>query len=1172
MQIRFLVGPAGSGKTHRCLEEIRRRLLNPADSADLILLAPRQSTFQLERQILEAAGIPGYTRLQILSFERLAHATFQWRGLSRPALLEEEGRVMVLRSLLARHRQQLQLFRASARLTGFAQQLSLVLRELQRAQMPPALLRSLAAKVEPEGGLRHKLEDLAVLAELYDQWLARHQLQDADSLLDTAAKALREPAVTATKEPPPPAGGRCLWVDGFAEFSLQEVNFLAAVAPHCDEVTLTFCLEDQPKQKVSWLSSWSLASENHRRCQQMLSAVPGARLTRLCLPRQGGQTRFKASPVLRHLEEFWDAPEPWVESRADGLARPLAMAEEGEAARKRSLRVVACGDLEGEVVEAAREILRFVRAGGRYRETAVLMRDLERYQGLIRRVFAHYEIPCFLDRREAVAHHPLAELTRNALRTVAYDWQNEDWFAALKTGLLAAEREAIDWLENEALARGWQGKAWLKPIEVAGDIALAEKAEGLRLALVKPFQRLGLSLAAAGNRPSGVQLAAALRQLWGDLQVEQTLAEWALREDLAPGQSLPKAVHATVWEQMNNWLENLELAFSAESLPLRDWLPIVDAGLATLTVGVIPPVLDQVLVGTLDRLRNPDVRLGILLGLNEGVFPAAPAAPALLTESDRQELAKWHAGLGGTVRHHQARERYLAYIACTRPRERLVLTHAQSDSEGAPLNPSAVLSHLRRLFPDLEIERGADVLSWEKFEHAVELLVPLLRLSRRTAGAQAAPEPASSPGAAGPPAPLAWRALAESPAMAGLLSPLERLHETGTECRLSPGMAERLYGPVLRTSVSRMEQFAACPFKFFVHSGLRAEERLRFELDVREKGSFLHDLLALFHNQLRAENRRWRDLTPAEARARLGALAESLFQTYREGLLQVDGETQFAARLLTESLQDFIEVLVGWMRAQYQFDPVAVELPFGQGGEAPPWRLELGNGRCVDLYGRIDRVDLAGEGDGPGAYCVVVDYKSGQKKLDPVLLEHGLQLQLLAYLGVLRHWSNPQATFGVEKLIPAGVFYVNLRGRYPARKSRVESLSDPDQARREAYRHTGRFDLRVLRLLDSRADATRGDQFNYRLTKSGAVHRGCREPMEAAAFARLLDSIEDHLRSMGQSIFAGVVDVAPFRKGSVTACDHCQYQGICRIDPWIHPFRVLRQSDPGDGEAEEAAN
>ena len=68
-----------------------------------------------------------------------------------------------------------------------------------------------------------------------------------------------------------------------------------------------------------------------------------------------------------------------------------------------------------------------------------------------------------------------------------------------------------------------------------------------------------------------------------------------------------------------------------------------------------------------------------------------------------------------------------------------------------------------------------------------------------------------------------------------------------------------------------MEQFAACPFKFFVHSGLRAEERKRFELDVREQGTFQHDSLALFHQQLRAENRRWRKFdTPAEARERMG--------------------------------------------------------------------------------------------------------------------------------------------------------------------------------------------------------------------------------------------------------------------------------------------------------------
>ena len=50
MRARFLLGPAGSGKTYRCLAEIRARLLEDPLGPPLILLAPRQATYQLELQ------------------------------------------------------------------------------------------------------------------------------------------------------------------------------------------------------------------------------------------------------------------------------------------------------------------------------------------------------------------------------------------------------------------------------------------------------------------------------------------------------------------------------------------------------------------------------------------------------------------------------------------------------------------------------------------------------------------------------------------------------------------------------------------------------------------------------------------------------------------------------------------------------------------------------------------------------------------------------------------------------------------------------------------------------------------------------------------------------------------------------------------------------------------
>src|SRR5213079_1268478 len=123
------------------------------------------------------------------------------------------------------------------------------------------------------------------------------------------------------------------------------------------------------------------------------------------------------------------------------------------------LRLAVCADPEAEATLAAREILGFVRTGGRFRDAAVLVRRLDGYHDVVRRVFLRYGIPFFLDRREPVAHHPLAELTRAALRTIVFNWRRQDWFCALKSGLVPASQSEIDRLENEALARGWEGTA-----------------------------------------------------------------------------------------------------------------------------------------------------------------------------------------------------------------------------------------------------------------------------------------------------------------------------------------------------------------------------------------------------------------------------------------------------------------------------------------------------------------------------------------------------------------------------------------------------------------------------------------------------------------------------------------------------------------------------------------
>ena len=909
---------------------------------------------------------------------------------------------------------------------------------------------------------------------------------------------------------------------------------MTALAPHCERATLAFCLDPDAKTD-SWLSHWSLVQKTVAECQKHLASVPGANISIEPLSRNPKKTRFSES-TLAHLETSW-SEDSKPETR---LAAPKC--SEGGNPKPETLRFATCSNPDAEAVFAAREILKFTRANridgtaNRFRDVAVLVRDLETYHEPLQRVFSRYGIKFFLDRRESVAHHPLAELTRGALRTIVYQWPHDDWFSVLKTGLVPVEELEIDRLENEALARGWKGAMWHKPIQIENQPEFSEKLEALRKKIIAPFKKLTSQLAANQNRPTGPQLAAALRGFWAELNVEQRLEEWA-EEPATNAFTAPASVHSTVWDQMNGWLDNVSLAFNEEPLALRDWLPVLEAGLANLTVGVIPPALDQVLVGAVDRSRNPELKLALVLGMNETVFPATPDVPTLLTDADRDALGRHGASLGPSLRERMARERYLGYIACTRAREQLIVTCSRQDTRGRELNPSVFLTQLQRNFPHIEMEEFSGETELKKIEHVFELLPVLLR-----------GEIARS------------KELESLPGVASVLSQWQRWHTLATPDKLvlSRAATEALYGTELRTSISALETFAGCPFEFFIRHGLRADERALFEADPRQTGSFQHEILSQFHAQLRAEKKRWRDITPKNARERIAAIGSELSRTFGEGLFEADERSRFMARALIDQLQNLMAALVGWMR-QYEFDPQEVELSFGlELGKLPPWKLPLGDGKYLVLRGKIDRIDLWRAPDADEALAVIVDYKSSGAKLDPVFMHYGMQLQLLSYLNALLHLPDPEKIFGVNRIVPAGVFYVPLRAKLESADTRLEIIDRAADAAFAAYQHTGRFDGSALSKLDNRGLA-RGDQFKFAKKKDGEFSKRGNEALTSEAFGALLKKIESDLRGHGERIFSGDAAARPYRKGNERACDWCQCQPVCRFDSWVYPYNILRK-------------
>ena len=261
-------------------------------------------------------------------------------------------------------------------------------------------------------------------------------------------------------------------------------------------------------------------------------------------------------------------------------------------------------------------------------------------------------------------------------------------------------------------------------------------------------------------------------------------------------------------------------------------------------------------------------------------------------------------------------------------------------------------------------------------------------------------------------------------------------------------------------------------------------------------------MLEAFHRHVKAEHGEWRKLPAADAVALVEQIARDQLPQYEHGKFLADGAARFTGEVLVTRLKLLMAALYAWL-PQYDFNPAAAELAFnGDPGQLPAWQLALPDGHTLILRGRIDRVDLF-QLDAQTALAVVLDYKSSPRKLDATRLHHGLELQLLSYLGVLQNLTSPEEIFAVKKIIPAGVFFIPLNGGNQPKSSRAQ-IAYRRQTDLAAYQHNGRFLADELRHFDNRGQRS-GDQFKYSILKSGELGKRGNEALPQAEFTALTE-------------------------------------------------------------------
>ncbi len=1160
MPLRLITGRSGSGKTRYVLDEIRTRLREDPQGPPLILLVPEQATFQAERAMAAAPGIGGFMRAQVLSFRRLAFRILQETGGLAVVPIQRSGKAMLLHKVLEARREELRLFRGGPSENGLITRLNELLTEMKRYTVKAERLEEVSRQAESAAAfadsplLADKLHDLALIYADMERELAGRWMDGEDMLARLAADAASSKWLAEAE----------IWLDGFHGFTPGEMAVIGGLLRRSKRVSVALCV-DRPYsagERPDELLTFHPAAETSAKLCELAESAGVAVETPVVLEPETSP-RFAANPVLGFLERHW-------ENRSAVWAGDPSLLRPEHPACGLSLHAAANRRTEAEA--AARDMLRRVREDGwRWRDLAVFVRRMEDYADVLSAVFSDYGIPYYLDGKKTVAHHPLVEMIRSALECVTGGWKSEAVFRCAKTDLLGTHerplsRDEVDRLENYALAAGIDGWKWhrdemWRPLS-RGDLDEEAPEAGEEEAL-RPHPLLPVRdalLAPLKTMEARLQKAVSVRDmceaLYGFLMDTGAAdrLEMRSRADAAEGRPGRAAMHRPLWDGVMNLLDQLVELMGDMTPDPALFAGMIDAGLEELQLGAVPPSLDAVLIGSPERTRSDRLKIVYLLGASDGALPMRIPENGLLSEPERELLAAAGLELAPGARRRLLDERFLAYLAFTTPSAHLWISWPLADDEGAGLLPSEWIARLRRRFPGLPVcqeaaEPQEEHTEEEQLAFAVHPGRALTHLIARLRQMRLGRLPA-----AGWWSVYHWL-LEQEEWKERLERLLGSLHYTNEEMPLDPQTSLLLYGDRLLASVSRMERFVSCPFRHFASHGLRLRERRLYRVDAPDIGQLFHAALRQTTEKLFAEGRARADRTEWQREA--AAAIERLMPRVQSQILLSSHRHRAIARKLREIVAQ-ASAMLGEQAKVSAFRPVGLELGFGPNEALPPLTLDLGDGRFMDLAGRIDRVDAAETA--AGLLLRIMDYKSGSVKLKLDEVAHGLTLQMLAYLDVVvthaPHWLGKPAE-------PAGVLYFHVRNPLIPTANGMPA-AEAREAMLRQFRMQGLVlaDGEAVKLMDETLeDSAKSAVIPVEFKKDGSFSARS-QVIGRSQWEVLRSSVRGQIRKIGRRIASGEVAIAPYRMDKRTPCAHCEYRPVCQFDPELegNGYQIIAKS------------
>lgn len=1088
----LILARSGGGKTTHITNLISD--FSASENQKMALIVPEQFSFMSEKMMLGKVGAKAMSNIDVLSFTSLGEKLVGRPAFHERRKLDDASKSVLMRMALDAVKDKLQLYGGHTSKPSVISEFIALSSEFKQNSVSSDSVRMILAGME-DGLLKMKLNDIINVLDAYDSIISGSYF-DPDDLLTELCGVLPESDYFSD---------RIVFIDGFRGFTAREYDVIDFMMKKATAVYITLCTDDLNNAN----DETDLFAHTKRTAMRLIESakkngVSVAKPQYLSLGSKFNNfppefERF-ASPELAALEKELFSPAPNI--------------YEDEC---RNITLVKASDIYAECEYIACMAKKLIRENGfRCRDIAVIARDSSAYEAPLRSALKKCGVSVFEDSRQPIDASPVTTLACSILEIAAKGFQTETIMRCLKTELTGVTAEEISDIENYCYLWQINGSDWLHEWEhnPSGfgvfsdeDKENLEYLNSVRRKAISPLCDFKKSL----EDSDGEKAAHSLYKCLERMNASENLRILALSL-VDAGETGIVIELERMWNLLMELLDSFETLYRGRTVTASSFFETFSLMLSVQTSGNLPQGLDEITIGSADRIRVSAPKAVFIAGANSGIFPAVPFSGSALTDKDRRKISSLGIELSDFGEYKLAEEKLIAYNAFCCASHKLFVCSPERNNKGENLSPSELYLKIKALFPkcnEVDASGLGGIFYVESKASAFELSASD-RLSAEGASAE--------------------KYLSEDEEWADKLASLDRAAKNKAFAIENENAAKTLFGKNINISASKIETYHKCAFSYFCRYGLKAMPRKPAELDPMQKGNVIHHVLEKLLSEYSHKNLSEMDSD------NLLEIISAYMEEYLNEFLDASGRSErfiYLYNRLALTIRDVAGRLIREF-SRSDFRPVDFELKIGSDGEVAPYELNSSDGKII-ISGAIDRVDAA-EINGR-KFLRIVDYKSSGKDFRLSDVTQGLNMQMFVYLFTL--WQNGKEKYG--DFTPAGVLY------YPANSPLIAvERTDSAETIADAKQKKTKMDGIVLdnfTVVEAMDKEISGLFIPVKLDKNGNISGSL---ISLKQLEKLREKADKVLIRMADSLHQGIIDASPVHGANYEkVCEYCDYKAVC---------------------------